>query len=169
VFAGLIAFWVVSLNAPDDGASAQDSPPASTSAEATESDEPAATTSAQAEETEATEATEATSEAPADPLSADNITAFLEDYHRLVLSDPRAAYARTGPTLRAAIGEDDYVNYWGQFSDVRIGDIRATDGQNTATGTLELRYPDGTSESGAHRFTFLVQDGQLILDSDFPA
>ena len=106
--------------------------------------------------------------APADPLSAGSITAFLESYHQQVLSDPRAAYARTGPTLRANIGEDSYVNYWSSFSDVRISDIQATDGQATATGTLEYRYPDGTSESGRHQFTLLVQDGQLILDSDFP-
>jgi eukaryotic-like serine/threonine-protein kinase len=50
-----------------------------------------------------------------------------------------------------------------------ISDIEAADGQTTATATLELRYTDGTSESGRHQFTFLVQDGQLILDSDFPA
>jgi eukaryotic-like serine/threonine-protein kinase len=107
--------------------------------------------------------------ADADPLSAANVTAFLDSYHQQVLSDPRAAYALTGPTLRAAIGsEDAYVDYWSQFTDVAISDIQAADGQTTATATLELRYSDGTSESGRHQFTFLVQDGQLILDSDYP-
>ncbi|WP_295657541.1 hypothetical protein [uncultured Nocardioides sp.] len=106
--------------------------------------------------------------APADPLSAANITAFLQDYHRQVLTDPRAAYARTGPTLRANISEDNYVGYWSDFSDVRLSDIQAVDGRNTATAVMELVYASGTSETGPHEFTFIVGDGgQLILDSDF--
>jgi hypothetical protein len=87
-----------------------------------------------------------------------------------VLSDPAAAWARTGPTLRSAIGsEQAYIDYWGRFSDVVVSDIQASDGNDVATATLELRYPNGESETGSHRFTFLVQDGQLILDSDYPA
>ena len=84
-----------------------------------------------------------------------------------MLADPRGAYARTGPTLRAAISEDAFVDYWGQFSDVAISDIQAADGQTTATATLDL---DATAPGRAgHQFTFVVQDGQLILDSDFPS
>ena len=168
VFAGLIAFWAMSLNDPEDASTAQD-PSTSTSASA-EPTEQAPETSPEptAAQTDAT-STAPTTEAPADPLSAGNITAFLGDYHQQVLSDPRGAYARTGPTLRGAIGEDDYVAYWGQFSDVRISDIQATDGQNTATATQELIFRNGGSETSGRIFTFLVQDGQLILDSDYAA
>jgi hypothetical protein len=84
-----------------------------------------------------------------------------------VLSDPRAAYARTGPTLQANISEENYVAYWEQFSDVRVSDIQAEDGNAVARATLELVYTDGTSEVAGHTFTFVVQDGELILDSDF--
>ncbi len=141
-------------------------PATSTSAEPTERPEPSPEATPETTPPGATTATPP----PADPLSAANISSFLQSYHEQVLSDPRGAYARTGPTLRSAIGsENAYVNYWAQFSDVRISDIQAVDGQNTATALLEVVYPNGTRESGRHQFTFLVQDGQLILDSDYPA
>ncbi|WP_040337530.1 serine/threonine-protein kinase [Candidatus Blastococcus massiliensis] len=107
-------------------------------------------------------------QADGDPLSADNVERFLEDYHRQVLENPAQAWDRTGPTLRANISRDNYIRYWQQFDDVRVSDVRATDGQNQATATLEYRYSDGRRETGPHVFTFLVQDGRLILDSDFP-
>ena len=163
VLVGLTLFWTLGTGAPE-GTEAQSTPSAgSQSAEPTPV-EPEPSAEPTPEETSAGPATSP----PADPLSAARVTEFLESYHQQVLSDPSAAYARTGPTLRAAIGsEEAYVEYWGQFSDVVISDIQAVDGQNTATATLELRYPNGTSESGRHQFTFLVQDGQLILDSDY--
>jgi len=163
---GLIVFWTLSAEDPA-GTDAQESPPPATSASAaptTEQSEPSV-------EPTPEETTAASTTPPAeDPLSAASVTEFLQSYHQQVLSDPRGAYARTGPTLRAAIGsEDAYVDYWSQFSGVVISDIQAADGQNTATATLELRYADGSSDSGRHQFTFLVQDGQLVLDSDYPA
>ena len=161
---GLIVFWTVGRDDPA-ATDAQESPPATTT-----SAEPTPEESAPSAEPTPEETTPAaTSTPPADPLSAAAVTEFLQSYHEQVLSDPSGAYARTGPTLRAAIGsEDAYIRYWSKFSDVVISDIQATDGQTTATATLELRYADGTSESGRHQFTFLVQDGQLILDSDYP-
>ena len=70
--------------------------------------------------------------------------------------------------VRSNISEDNYVRYWGQFSDVRLSDIRATDGQTTATAVMRLVYANGRTESGTHKFTFIVgDDGKLILDSDF--
>jgi hypothetical protein len=160
VLAGLIAFWVIALG-PDDGADAQGNPTAS--AEPTQDDAEQST----AENTEPTgQPTTASSTAEADPLNAADITDFLQSYHEQVLTDPRAAYARTGPTLRNAISESNYVAYWGQFSDVVISNVEATDGQPTATATMELRHRDGTSETATHTFTLLAQDGQLILDSD---
>lgn len=172
---GLGIFWAVSGNDPDspttsaeDSSSATSSSAPTTSADATT--EPTTETS-EAPTTSAatTEPTTETPSPPADPLSADSITGFLEGYHELVLSDPAAAYARTGPTLRANINEADYIAYWQQFSDVRVTDIDAADGRNTATGTLEWTYTDGRTESGRRVFTVLVEDGQLILDSDFEA
>jgi serine/threonine protein kinase len=176
LLAGLGIVWAVAGNDPaSPGSSAQDSP-SSTSSAPTSAEQ---TTDATTEPTEApTSTAEATSEAPettsaapppADPLSAQNVRNFLADYHQQVITDPRAAYARTGPTLRSLISEDNYVEYWQQFSDVRVTDIDAADGQNTATGTLEWTRTDGSVETGRRVFTFLVEDGQLILDSDFEA
>jgi len=131
-----------------------------------------AETSSQSAEETSTSSAETTSAAPAttavagNPLAASSIEDFLVSYHRQVLTDPRAAYARTGPTLRAAISEKNYVKYWSRFSDVRVSDVQAQDGQDTATGTLTWTYDDGRVESSRRRFTFLVQGGQLLLDSD---
>ena len=168
VVTGLIVFWSVAL---DDGdPSAAESPSSTTSSAATSAEETSESRSGStSESTEDSSTSEQTSESPADgdPLSADNIQTFLEDYHAQVLSDPRGAYARTGPTLRANISEDNYVAYWEQFSDVRLSDIQASDGNNVATATMQLVYTDGSDETARHTFTFVVEDGQLILDSDF--
>ncbi|TYP87128.1 serine/threonine-protein kinase [Blastococcus xanthinilyticus] len=104
----------------------------------------------------------------ADPLAERSIRDFVRDYHRLVIDDPASAWDRTGPTLRANISRENYIRYWDQFEDVRISDLEAGDGDTTATATMELRYADGRRETGPHEFTFLVRDGQLVLDSDFP-
>jgi len=167
VFAGLIVFWAVAL---DDGdPSAAESPSSTTSSAATSAEESSESSGSTSESTEGSSSSEQTSESTADgdPLSADNIETFLTDYHAQVLTDPRAAYARTGPTLQANISEDNYVAYWEQFSDVRLSDIQASDGNNVATATMQLVYTDGSDETSQHTFTFIVQDGQLILDSDF--
>ena len=169
--AGLIVFLVTDPFG-SDGSEAQGQDTPTTSAAPSTTAEPSPTGgeddegSGNAEET----ATEAGNSGPgnADPLSADNIRAFLTDYHQQVLSDPAGAYARTGPTLRSVISEANYVEYWGQFQDVVISDIEAVDGQNTARATQELVYVGGGSESSRRLFTFIVEGGQLILDSDFP-
>jgi hypothetical protein len=170
VLAGLVVFWAVSLNGPDDPVAQNDPTTTSSSSSQTTSEQE---TTSESESTEATDdsssSTESssTSSATRNPLTADNIEAFLLDYHQQVLSDPRAAYARTGPTLRGQISEDDYVAYWQQFSDVNLSDIQATDGNNVAHATMELVYTDGSNEVAGHTFTFIVEGDQLILDSDF--
>jgi serine/threonine protein kinase len=170
VLAGLVVFWAVSLNGPDDPVAQNDPTTTSSSSSQTTSEQE---TTSESESTEATDdsssSTESssTSSATRNPLTADNIEAFLLDYHQQVLSDPRAAYARTGPTLRGQISEDDYVAYWQQFSDVNLSDIQATDGNNVARATMELVYTDGSNEVAGHTFTFIVEGDQLILDSDF--
>jgi serine/threonine protein kinase len=176
VLAGLLAFWLL---VPDDRDPSDEAstPPAGTSGSAEPSAEQTQSSSAEPTETaEPTDTVEPTDDPPAEttpaevePLSVQNIESFLAGYHDLVLDDPQAAYARTGPTLRATISEDNYIDYWQQFEDVRISDIQATDGQSTATATMELRYSGGGSETSRRAFTFLVQDGQLILDSDYAA
>jgi serine/threonine protein kinase len=148
---GLLVFFVARPGTDDPGNSA-----AATTG--------GASSSASGEET--TSSTPSTTAAAADPLTASNIEDFLVSYHAQALSDPRGAYARTGPTLRAAISEDNYEKYWSQFSDVQVSGIEAEDGKKTATGTLTWTYEDGREESGIRRFTFIVQDGELILDSD---
>jgi hypothetical protein len=169
----LAALVVLLLTDPfggDGGTEAEESPSPTTSAAPSTTAEPSPTAEDGDETTDppAEETTAVVSEpVSADPLAADNIRAFLQDYHQQVLSDPGAAYARTGPTLRANISEGNYIEYWSQFQDVVISDVQAVDGQNTATATQQLVYVGGGSETSQRLFTFIVQDGQLILDSDF--
>jgi cytoskeletal protein RodZ len=178
VLAGLLVFWVTR---PDDSgrndASANSSANSSTASSpvnspaATTSAAPSATTAEATQESSAAPTTESqpttTSAAAGNPLSAQNIEAFLQSYHQQAVADPRRTYqTRTGPTLRSAISENGYVNYYDQFSRVRIRGIKATDGQTTATGTLEWTYKDGRVESARRLFTLLVRDGHLVLDSE---
>ncbi|WP_199583220.1 serine/threonine-protein kinase [Blastococcus sp. TF02-9] len=180
--AAVIGFIVFN---PDDsgdgtGTQADDTPSSSPSSSAPPEDEtqdePADTTSENTEpSTETSAAEQPTTPQPSpepspepagDPLSAANIEAFLADYHQQVLQDPDSAYDRTGPTLRSNISRGNYIAYWGQFSDVRLSEVQATDGQTRATGRLTWTYTDGRVESAVRAFTVLEQDGQLILDSE---
>jgi serine/threonine protein kinase len=168
LLAGLLVFFLARPDDPgsQDNASGSSSPSTSAEPSATTTTEQtqescAATTTPEAEQT-------TSSSAAGDPLSAQNIANFLTSYHAQVLSDPRGAYETlTGPTLRSAISENGYVNYWGQFSAVRISDIQATDGRATATGTLSWTYKsDGHTDSARRLFTLAVRDGHLVLDSE---
>ncbi|MGZ4509526.1 MAG: serine/threonine-protein kinase [Blastococcus sp.] len=105
--------------------------------------------------------------APGAAMTAKDIKSFLLSYHQLVLSDPHQAYAETGPTLRAAESEQNYANYWGQFSEVKLSGIQAQDGQNTATAKVEFRYSDGRKLTEQHKYTLILDGGHLILDSDY--
>jgi uncharacterized protein YfaP (DUF2135 family) len=100
-------------------------------------------------------------------MTAKDIRNFLVSYHQLVLSDPHRAYTETGPTLRAAESEQNYVNYWGQFSDVKLSGIQAKDGQSTATAKVDFRYKDGRRLTEQHTYTLILDGGHLILDSDY--
>jgi tRNA A-37 threonylcarbamoyl transferase component Bud32 len=176
LLAGLVVLLVTDPFGGDDGSEAQESQTPTTSAAPSTTAEPSATGDGDDEGSgsgsdSTTEETPTGNSGPGngDPLAADNIQTFLGDYHAQVLSDPSAAYARTGPTLRANISEGNFVEYWSQFEDVVISDVQAVDGQNTARATQELIYVGGGSETSQRLFTFIVRDGELVLDSDFPA
>jgi serine/threonine protein kinase len=172
VVAGLVALWLV-MSPDDPDRTAADSSPTTSEAAPSSSEEPASPepepepepAPTQEEEVDPPEAE--ITDPPADPLSAENVQAFLTDYHRQVVQDPAAAWELTGPTLRSAISRDNYIRYWNQFSAVNLSDVQAADGQTRVTGRLEWVYPGGRSESATRLFTLLVRDdGQLILDSE---
>jgi hypothetical protein len=43
----------------------------------------------------------------------------------------------------------------------------ATDCLSTAMATVAFRYTDGRKLTEQHKYTLLVQGGQLVLDSDY--
>ncbi|MCV2491085.1 protein kinase [Geodermatophilus sp. YIM 151500] len=168
VIAGMLGFWAA---APDGGGTAaQQTPP--TSAPATTPDEPTQGSPETPQEpsapTSAPDTSEPSPSEPAgDPFRAEAVEGFLDDYHALVVDDPGAAYARTGPTLQGLIGPEGYADYWAQFADVELADVDARDGAPVVTGELVFRYPDGTSQRELHRFTMTTgPDGELLLDRD---
>jgi serine/threonine protein kinase len=161
-----------SSSSPSSSAPEDDEPEDEPAGASTDTPEPDAGSTATSPETSAADQPSSQPvpqpEPVSDPLSAANIQAFLADYHQQVLQDPAQTWELTGPTLRANISRENYIAYWNRFDDVRLSNVQATDGQRSATATMDLLYTDGRQETGPHVFTFLVEDGRLILDSDFP-
>jgi hypothetical protein len=173
LIAGLITFLVIQGGTGSPTATGSGTSSATTPATASG----AATAGSTAAASISSEAASSSSAAPKPPptaaaggggsLTASNIRNFLTSYHQLVISDPHQAYTETGPTLRASESEPNYVNYWGQFSRVRLSNIQATDGQRTATATVTFTYQNGRQLVEHHRFTLLQRGNSLVLDSDY--
>jgi serine/threonine protein kinase len=173
VLAGLVLFWALALDDPADTTAAPETPSSSA---------PAGTTSESPEETQASEgsATSSSSEPPAETtastspqngnsgstIDTDSAEEYLQEYHELVFDDPAAAYQQAGPTLQNAISQEGFQAYWGDFSDVAISDVQVEEGGNTALAVMEFEFPDGSQQVERHRFTFIREDGRLVLDSD---
>jgi hypothetical protein len=162
VFAGLIAFWVVSLDDPVDSSNAQETPPSSTSAEPTPSEEPEETTGAEAEETEPTEPTETAdpTSAPADPAQA------VTEFFAFIPGDLSAAYPLTSPAFQSANPYEDFAGFWDNFESVRIANVE-TESDTTALVDITYVEPGGASQTERHRMTFVRgEDGRLLLERD---
>ena len=190
VLAGLALFWALALGDPaedtdDTAAAPSSSAPAPTSEpdagvspdtdDAGEDDasgggpDPAETTATTAPATTAPATTAPATTAPTTDdatIDADSAEEYLEEYHELVFEDPAAAYQQAGPTLQSAISQEGFQAYWDDFSDVEISDVQVQEGGDTALATMAFQYPDGTTQVERHRFTFIRQDGRLVLDSD---
>jgi hypothetical protein len=169
---GLITFLVIqggtgSPTAAGSGTSSATTP--ATAAGAATSGSSAGASNSGGAATSSSSATTPPAAAGGGSLTADNIRTFLTSYHQLVISNPHQAYTETGPTLRASESEPNYVNYWGQFSSVRLTGIQATDGQRTATATVTFTYQNGRQLTEQHRFTLLQRGNSLVLDSDYKA
>ena len=181
LLAGLVLFWTLVLADPADDDTAAPQPPTSSAPAETPSGTPAGTPSETPEETDGGEVEEpaetpAATSAPVETgdgdgdgdatIDAASAEEYLDEYHELVFEDPAAAYGQAGPTLRNAISLEGFRGYWDDFTDTTISDVQVEDGGSTALATMEFEFPDGTSQVERHRFTFIQQDGRLVLDSD---
>ena len=163
---GVGALWASLVNAggdPGAGGTPSSSSAEGSSSEA-ESSEPATSSAEEPSESSPSE-TDSTSGADA-TLDADSVEGLLDEFHALVIEDPAAAYEQSGPTLQNAIDEQGFEEYWGRFTDVAISDVEVEDGGDTALATLDFEWPDGSTQVERHRFSFIEQDGRLVLDSD---
>ncbi|MGY1840872.1 serine/threonine-protein kinase [Modestobacter sp. SYSU DS0985] len=109
-----------------------------------------------------------TREPPPDGAAA--VRDAITGYYGLLPDDPQAAWERTGPRLRAAIGSRArYIAFWNRFSDVRLGEVRAEDGSLVARAPVTFVERDGDRLPEQHRFTLVRgDDGRLLIDLDEP-
>ncbi|HEX2577399.1 MAG TPA: hypothetical protein VHK88_13675, partial [Aquihabitans sp.] len=180
-----LAAWAFLGDGGDDGDTASsDTSPSTTAAPATTTTA-APTTEAAPEPTSPTTVattvtTTVTTEAPQETttttaareaaggdgeIEASSVQQYLDEYHRLVTEDPVAAYRQAGPTLQGAISEEGFVRFWGRFDDVSVTEVRVL-GRDAAEANLELRFTDGSRQVERHRFDFLTDGGNLVLDRD---
>jgi serine/threonine protein kinase len=171
---GAGALWASLVDAPDGDPGAGGTPTTSASAENSsseseggESTSDAATSSAEEEPSESSAGDSGGGGGGGNStLDADSVEGLLDEYHALVIDDPAAAYEQAGPTLQSAIDEQGFEEYWGRFTGVTISDVQIEDGGDTALATMEFVWPDGSTQVERHRFTFIEEDGRLVLDSD---
>jgi hypothetical protein len=167
---GLGALWASVLNDPA-GDTATETPTASSPAEETTADSSPDGGTATESETPETSASESSAEPTEDEatsfgLGAEDVEEYLDAYHELVFDDPAAAYAQAGPTLKNAISEEGFRDFWDDFADVTISDVRG-EGDDSYLAVMEFEFPDGGSQTEEHRFTFVQnEDGRTVLDSD---
>jgi serine/threonine protein kinase len=167
VLAGLVAFWVLSLNDPDDASNAQDPPAASASAGPTESAEPTEPTGAGSEETTGAEETGATETAgtasPEDPAQA------VSDFFALVPDDLPAAHQLTSPAFQSEFPLERFSGFWDDYEDVQISNVQ-TESDTSALVDITFVEPGGAATTERHRITFVRgEDGRLLLERDVMA
>ncbi|MGY2082102.1 serine/threonine-protein kinase [Modestobacter sp. SYSU DS0657] len=133
-------------------------------------EEPPPATSEAPPETSEPAPPETSEPAPPAPDSAAAVRDAVRSYYALLPENPQAAWERTGPRLRAAIGSREaYVRFWNRFSDVRLGEVRAEDGSLSASAPVTYVEPDGDRFPEQHRITLVRgDDGRLLIDYDEP-
>ncbi|MGY1746077.1 serine/threonine-protein kinase [Blastococcus sp. SYSU D00695] len=111
----------------------------------------------------------------AQPPAADadvEVRETLGRYYDLLPRDTEAAYAMTGPSLRAQVSYDSYAGFFGTWSEVGLLDVRdvTVDGDRV-TATTEVRFTrPGEQQVETHAVTFVRGgDGGLLVDLDVAA
>jgi eukaryotic-like serine/threonine-protein kinase len=180
LLAGLVTAGVVWANGErgDGGTTAaQNTPaPSSTSTPSPSSPAPSTTAESTAPSTSSpppssTAPPPESSAPPADSAvagSAAEVRQAISSYYALLPDDPQAAWERTGPRLRAAVGSrGDYVAFWSRFSSVELGAVQAQDGSLVATAPVTFRGTDGGVSTEQHQITLVRGDGgRLLIDYD---
>jgi hypothetical protein len=159
VFAGLIAFWVVSMDDPEGGSTAANSPSASASAEPTVSEEPDETTGVDAEAT-------ATATEPSEPAAAQDPAQAATEFFALIPGDLPAAHQLTSPAFQSEFPYERFSGFWDDYEDVQISNVE-TESDTTALVDITYVEPGGATTTERHRLTFVQgEDGRLLLERD---
>ncbi|MGY1594514.1 serine/threonine-protein kinase [Geodermatophilus sp. SYSU D00708] len=109
--------------------------------------------------------------APVDEDATAVVEETLDEYYGHLPDDPEAAYAMTGPTLRAAADRAYYEDFWAPWSEVELEDVRAAEpgDDGTVTATTEVRFTrtDGREEVERHEVRLVpADDGGWLVDLD---
>jgi serine/threonine protein kinase len=181
VLAGTGVLWFTTRGGAEGGATTADPPAASSSAEQpspspeTSAAEPAPTSADDASPSSEPPADEPDDDPPAEDPPADDPDAVaeqtLDEYYSLLPGDPDAAYAMTGPTLRAAASRAYFRDFFSPWADVSLRALRDVaapeDGVVTATTEVVFTRPDGRSQVELHEVRFVrADDGGWLVDLD---
>jgi hypothetical protein len=94
----------------------------------------------------------------------------LAEYYTRLPGDPDAAYAMTGPTLRAAASPGYYRDFWSPWAEVDLvglRDVDEEDGAVTATSEVRFTRADGSSQVELHEVRLTqADDGRWLVDLD---
>ena len=109
---------------------------------------------------------------PDDP--AEVVEDTLDRYYDLLPDDPDAAYAMTGPFLRSQASRDYYRDFWEQWSEVELREVRGVqqreDDVITATTEVEFTGDDGREQTERHQVRLVRDDdGDWLVDLDLAA
>jgi tRNA A-37 threonylcarbamoyl transferase component Bud32 len=168
VLAGLLTFWLVDPFG-DDGSNVQ-ATPAATSSSTTEptteaTTEATQTTAAPTPESTAVSAAGTPDDSP--PAGGGDVDKAVKNFFADVPGDLEEAYARTSPGFQDRFPYEGFAGFWGDFEDVKVGNIRAEDGSTAATVDITYIWPDGERQTEQHLVTFVAgDDGTLLLDTD---
>jgi serine/threonine protein kinase len=168
LLAGLIAFLVLDpLGQDGDGSTAQESPPATTSAAPSESTQPEPTPTADPG-TEA-DGGEGGASVDGEPAGAPDPGQAVSDFFALIPGDLAAAHQLTSPDFQEEFPLERFSGFWDDFESVQISNVQTED---ATTALVDITYvrPDGSSETERHEIRFVTgEDGRLLLDRDDPA
>ncbi|MGK5172150.1 protein kinase domain-containing protein [Geodermatophilus sp. CPCC 205761] len=167
--------WLATRGDDPEGTTTADATPTSAAPDdeqpAAPSEPEPAPSSGGGDETAADDAPAPDEDAPApdDPTAVAEQT--LDEYYTRLPDDPDAAYAMTGPTLRAAASAGYYRDFWSPWSEVELEDLRDVEeqGGGAVTATTEVRFTraDGSGHTELHEVRFVPSDdGGWLVDLD---
>lgn len=117
-------------------------------------------------ETPSSNTSGSTSEPPttAEPVTADGMENFVEDYLVAVTSDPKSAWDRLTPQFQEESGNfGQYQKFWSDIQTADIVDFRADPETMSVTYTVEYLRKDGRKTTDEVTLHLEGSDGNFLI------